>query len=378
MKASKLVATLALSALLITGCGFKGGNAIITINDKPITQAEYDKLIDQAIAQSPFGKMGDLKGNKDGFLYLMTEQRVINQLIIEELLDQEADARGIKVYDKDVQQALGKIMEQMGGKDQLANILRQNGVSTSDFKKDVKRQVKMQKLANSAGNIEITDKDCETFYKNNPAKFKYPEQVRASHILIAANPYEIQETLKEKSKKELTKEEIISQVEAKVAEKEALAKKLAEELKADNSKFAEYAKKYSEDPGSAKQGGDLGFFPKQQMVPEFANAAFDAKPETIVGPVKTQFGYHIIIVKDRKEAGVTSYEQAKSEIKDFLTTEKQIKALDDLTQAAKKKADIKYMDERYNPEVIQKKLHVQVDDATGGQASKVRDASKRK
>ena len=87
MKASKLVATLALSTILITGCGFKGGNAIITINDKPITQAEYDKVMDQAIAQSPFGKMGDLKGNKDGFLYLMTEQRVVNQLILEELLD---------------------------------------------------------------------------------------------------------------------------------------------------------------------------------------------------------------------------------------------------------------------------------------------------
>lgn len=376
MRASKLVATLALSALLITGCGLKSQNAIITINDKAITQAKYDKLIDQAIAQSPFGKMGDLKGNKDGFLYLMTEQRVVNQLIIEELLDQEADARGITVSNNDIDSALKKIMEQMGGKDQLAQILKQNGVSAGDFKKDVKRQVKMQKLANAAGNIEVTDKDCETFYKNNPTRFNYPEQVRASHILISANPYQLQEELKEKSKKELSKEEIIEQVEAKIAEKEALAKKIAEELKTDSSKFAQYAKKYSEDPGSAKQGGDLGFFPEKQMVPEFAKAAFEAKPETIVGPVKTQFGYHIIVVKDRKEAGVTSFEQAKSDIKDFLTTEKQIKALDDLTQAAKKKADIKYMDERYNPDVIQKKLHFQMDGFTNGQASKVRDAAK--
>ena len=377
MRASKLVSTLALSALLITGCGFKGQNAIMTINDKPITQARYDKLIDQAIVQSPFGKMGDLKGNKDGFLYLMTEQRVVNQLIIEELLNQEADARGITVSNADVDSALQKIMEQMGGKDQLAQILRQNGVSAGDFKKDVRRQVKMQKLANAAGNIEVTDKECETFYKNNPEKFNYPEQVRASHILIAANPYQIQEELKEKSKKELSKEDIIAQVEAKIAEKEALANKIAENLKVDSSKFAQLAKKYSEDPGSAKQGGDLGFFPEKQMVPEFAKAAFEAKPETIVGPVKTQFGYHIIIVKDRKEAGVTTFEQAKSDIKDFLTTERQIKALDDLTQAAKKKAEIKYMDERYNPDEIQKKLHFQMDGFTGGQASKVRNESKK-
>ena len=208
MKVSKLVTTLALSALLFTGCGLKGGNAIITINDKPITQAEYDKLIDQAIGQSPFGKMGDLKGNKDGFLYLMTEQRVVNQLIIQELLDQEADARGIKVTNKDVDAALKKIMDEMGGREKLAEILKQNGVSASQFKKDVKNQVRMQKLADSAGNVSVSDKECEAFYKKNPDKFKNPEQVRASHILISANPYQIGEELKEKAKKEIPADEL--------------------------------------------------------------------------------------------------------------------------------------------------------------------------
>ncbi|MDE6138185.1 MAG: hypothetical protein K2F57_01795, partial [Candidatus Gastranaerophilales bacterium] len=82
MKVSKLLTTLALAAVLTTGCGVKNQNAIIKINDKAITQAKYDKLIDQSISQSPFGKLGDLKGNKDGFLYLMMEQRIINQLII--------------------------------------------------------------------------------------------------------------------------------------------------------------------------------------------------------------------------------------------------------------------------------------------------------
>ena len=377
MKVSKLVTTLALSALLFTGCGVKN-NAIITINDKPITQGEYDKLIDQAIGQSPFGKMGDLKGNKDGFLYLMTEQRVINQLIIQELLDQEAEARGIKVTNKDVEGALKKIMDEMGGREKLAEILKQNGVSPSQFKKDVKNQVRMQKLADSAGNINITDKDCENFYKKNPAKFKNPEQVRASHILIAANPYQIGEDLKAKAKKEIPTEELKKQVEAVVAEKQALAEKLAKELQADNSKFAQYAKKYSEDPGSAKQGGDLGFFAKEQMVPEFSKAAFSAKPNTVSDVVKTQFGYHIIMVNDRREAGVTPYEKAKDSIKDYLRTEQQIKALDELTEAAKKKADIKFMDERYNPEVIQKKLTRQVDDPTGEAATREKAKAKKK
>ncbi|MBQ8460745.1 peptidylprolyl isomerase [bacterium] len=377
MKGSKLLITLAISAVLFTGCGIKDQSAIIKINDKAITKAQYDDLIDKSIASSPFGKMGDLKGNKDGFLYLMQEQQVINQLIIQELLDQEAEERGIKVTNKDVDEALKKVMDQMGGKEQLMTVLRDNGVSPAQFKKDLKNQVKMQKLADSAGKIEITDKDCEDFYKKNPDKFKYPEQVRAAHILIGGNPFLIQQEITQNDKKKFDEKELKAKVEAKMAENEKLAKNIAEDLKADNSKFAAYAKKYSTDEGTAKQGGDLGFFAKEQMVPEFSKAAFDAKPNTVVGPVKSQFGYHIIFVQDRKAAGTTPYEKAKVGIKDYLQTQKQIKALDDLTTSAKKKAKIEFMEERYNPEVIQKKLTKQVDDATGGQASKVREATKK-
>ena len=378
MKASKLLVTLALSAVLFTGCGVKNQNAIIKINDQAITQAEYDKLMDKNIGQSPFGKMGDLKGNKDGFLYLMMEQNVVNQLIITELLDQEANERGIKVTNKDIDEALQKTMEQLGGKDRLIEALKANDISVKEFKEDLKVQVKMQKLANSAGKIEVTDKECEKFYKENPDKFKNPELVRASHILISANAYQISQDLTLNGKRKIEEADLKAQVEAKMDAKKAEAEKLAKELKADKTKFAEYAKKYSDDPGSAKQGGDLGFFPKEAMVPEFAKVAFEAKPDTISDVVKTQFGYHIIYVQDRRAPGITPYEKAQSGIRDYLTTEKQIKALDDVTAAAKKKAKIEFVEERYNPEVIQKKLSRQVDDATGGQASKLKEDFKKK
>ncbi len=377
MKGSKLLVTLAVSALLFTGCGIKDQNAIIKINDKAITQAQYDELINKSIAQSPFGKIGDLKGNQDGFLYLMMEQQVINQLIIQELLNQEADARGIKVTNKDVDQALKEIMDQMGGKEQLMNVLKQNGISVNDFRNDVKNQVKMQKLANSVGKITVSDKECEDFYKKNPDNFKNPQQVRASHILISANEYQLGEDIKSKSKKEISNEDLKAQVEKIMTEKKALADKLDKELKADSSKFAEYAKKYSEDPGSAKIGGDLGFFAKEQMVPEFSKVAFSLKPNTVSDVVKTPYGYHIIFVQDRREPMVTPYEKAKSGIKDYLTNEKQIQALDKLTSSAKKKAKIEYMDDKYNPEEIQKKLSKQVDDATGGAATKIKEQTKK-
>ena len=380
MKTSKILATLMLSVMLFTGCGLKDQQAIIKVNDGAITQKEYDDMMNQQLAQSPFAQMnvGDMKGNKEGFLYLMTEQRVINQLIIQEILDQEADARGIKVTNKDMDEALKEIMDKMGGRDQLMNVLKQNGVSVSAFKKDLKNQVKMQKLANEVGKIKVTDADCKNFYNKNLSKFKHDKQVRASHILIGANPYQIQQELTSDPKKKIDDKELKAKVEEVMAQKKAEAEKIAKELQADNSKFAAYAKKYSEDPNSAKQGGDLGFFAKDTMVKEFADAAFKAKPNTVTDPVKSQFGYHIILVTDRREAGVMPYEKVKSDIKDYLTNEQQIKALDKLTTAAKKKSKIEFLDERYNPEKISEKLHKQVNDISGGAADKLQKEAKTK
>jgi parvulin-like peptidyl-prolyl isomerase len=377
MKASKLIVTLALSAVLFTGCGVTGQKAIIKINDNSITQAQYDDAINKSLGSSPFGQMGDVKGNKDGFFYLITEQRVVNNLIMKELLNQEVKNRGIKVSNKDVDSELKKVIEQVGGKERLAEILKQNGVTASDLRKDIENQVKMQKLALSAGKISISDKDCENYYKKNIDKFKNPEQVRASHILIEANPYQIQEEIKSKSKKEISEADLKAKVEAKMAEKKEFAEKIAKELQADKTKFAQYAKKYSADIGSAKQGGDLGFFGKEQMVPEFANVAFSIKPDTVSDVVKTQYGYHIILVQDRRAAATAPYEKVKAQIKQHLTTEKQIAALDKIIASAKKKASIEYVEERYNPEVIQKKLSKQVDNATGGAASKIKEQSKK-
>ena len=157
MKFSKLLATLAVATVLFAGCGIKDQNAIIKINDKAITQGEFDKLMDQNLAQSPFGKPEDMKANKEGFLYLMTEQRVVNQLIVQELLNQEAAKRGIKVSSKDVEVAMKKVTDQMGGRDRLLEVLKNNGVSVAKFKKELKNKVKMQKLADWVGNVKVTE-----------------------------------------------------------------------------------------------------------------------------------------------------------------------------------------------------------------------------
>ena len=360
MKTTKLIATLLVAGMLFTGCGVKDQKAIIKINNGAITQKQFDELIDKQIAQSPLAQMGDVKGNKDGMLYLMVEQRVINQLIIEELLNQEANNRGIKVSGKEVDEAVAKIIDKLGGKDRLTEVLKQNNLSVTQFKKDIKNQVRMHKLAEAVGNIKVSDADVKKFYDENLDKFKHGDQVRASHILIMANPYQISQDITAKSKKSFTDDALKAEVEKVLAQKKAEADKIAKELQADSSKFAAYAKKYSEDENSAIQGGDLGFFEKDRMVPEFAQYAFSAKPNTISDPVQTQYGYHIIMVTDRKEAGTVPFEKVKSDIKEYLTQSKEIEALDKITQVAKKKAKIEYTSNEYNPANISKKLTEQM------------------
>ena len=139
-------------------------------------------------------------------------------------------------------------------------------------------------------NIQASEEDIKTFYEQNLQRFSTPEERRASHILIAVND--------EKSDADAKKE----------------ADELYKQLQADPSKFAQLAKSKSADPGSARQGGDLGFFQKGMMVPEFDSAVFNGKKGDLIAPVKTQFGYHIIRIDDVKAAKPKALAEVRGEI----------------------------------------------------------------
>ena len=129
--------------------------------------------------------------------------------------------------------------------------------------------------------IKPSEDEVKGFYEQNLQRFTTPEQRRASHILVA--------------------------------DKEQ-ADKLFAELQAKPALFAERAKELSKDPGSAKNGGDLGFFGKGMMVPEFETAVFTGKKGDLVAPVKTNFGYHIIRIDDVQAAQVKPLASVRGEI----------------------------------------------------------------
>jgi parvulin-like peptidyl-prolyl isomerase len=259
-------------------------------------------------------------------------------------------------------EAIKSIVTKVGSKEQLDKILKQNNVSTGDFKKDLKEQVKIKKLAKTLSSGEVSDSEAKTYYNQNISKFKYPEQVRASHILVKVSPEEIATGLKQKNSK-ISDEEIGAKINEEIKVKEAKANELYSKLKADPSQFAKLAKENSEDTMSAANGGDLGFFAKRDMVPEFANAAFGARPNSVVGPVKTMYGYHIIIVTDRRAAGQEPFEKVKNDLKEYISNQKQLEQIDKLVESLKKQAKIEYVNKEYDPEEIQKAVQKNIQES---------------
>lgn len=357
MRGKKLLATLAISAVLFAGCGLKSGEAIIKVNNQNITQGQFDAEFDKQAGNGIAKALGvNVKDDKNSFLYLLIKDRVVNELIVKSLLNEEIEKRGITVSNQDVEDAVKEIIDKVGSKEQLDALLKQNGISNANFKKDLKEEVKMKKLAKELGSSTVSDAEAKKFYNENIAKFKHPDKVRASHILISVNPQEIEEVVKsEPANKGLDETAIKAKVNEEIQAKEAKAKELLSEAKKNPTQFAKLAKENSEDTATANKGGDLGFFAAKEMVPEFSKAAFAMKPNTISDkPVKTQFGYHIIMVTDRSAAGQEPFEKVKPSIKAYLENQKQIALIDKLTESLKKSAKIEYVNPEYNPENIQK------------------------
>ncbi len=361
MKNFKLFATIFIASMSMILCGCVNKNAVVTVNGEAITRAQYEKAFDAVANNSMFAQMGiDLKKDENSFLHLMLKERVINELVVKKLIDQEISKRKIKVSKEDMDKQLKSIIDKVGSKEKFNALLKENGVTTSQFKKDLTDEVKIQKLVDSLSVVSVSDKDALKFYKDNEDKFKNPDKVRASHILVSANPEELKAKILETAEgKKLSEGDLDAAVKKDMAEKRAKADKLLAEVKKNPSEFAKIAKENSDDTVSAKQGGDLGFFAKEEMVEPFANAAFNMKPNTISSVVQTPYGYHIIMVTDRQKAGVEPFEKVKSEIKEFLTNQEKVKVLQQFVDTLKNNAKIEYNDPSFNPAAIQKALKEQ-------------------
>ncbi len=163
-----------------------------------------------------------------------------------------------------------------------------------------RNKVLMEALLRNAGKAALTDDAMHKVYDEAVKKMTNEEEVHARHILVAS---------------------------------EDEAKAIVAQLKG-GADFAAIAKEKSKDPGAAN-GGDLGYFTKDQMVPEFAEAAFKLDKGQISDPVHTQFGWHIIKVEDKRTKPTPSFDQVKGQIENFVAHRAQAELVDNLRKTAK-------------------------------------------
>jgi len=354
----KILTVALLSTVLLTGCSFmNSGKGIIKVNDHIITQSEFDKAFDSEVDNSMFKALGGASNfvkSDDNLMYLIFKEKISNELIIKALLDDEIAKRGIKVTDEDIKAEMKSIIDKVGSKEELNKLLKKRGISNDEFNNDLKTQIKMKKLIDSIEKVKISDADTLKYYKANPDKFKREEQVRAAHILIEFDTLTTITDLKKKNKN-YTPEQLNAKLNEVQAERKAKAEEILKEVKADPDSFEKIARKVSDDKNSAEYGGELGYFTRKTMVPEFSKVAFSMKPNTISETVVlSPYGYHIIKVTDRIEAGIMPYEKVKEDIKFFMETEAQMKVLKNFTDGLVKSAKIEYLDSSFNPENINK------------------------
>ena len=352
---------LALSLMLLGGCikKFDTSSPIMKVNGRVITENMFEKVFKHTTNAMLQGRELDAKNPQNKFLTLINKNSTVNTLILMELIKYEADQRKIKITDKDIDTATTDIINKIGGKEKFESILALSKLDEATFRDNIRLDLMKQKLVESiVGNSGASDEEVKKFYEENKeAHFKHAEQVRAAHILIGASESDIKEAVKnENAGANLSDTELNKKVQEKLKEKQAKAQDIQQQVKKDPKKFEELAKKFSEDTATASKGGDLGFLPKEEMVPEFTNVAFATKPGQISNVVKTEFGYHVIKVIDRKEAGATPLEEVGVHIKRYLESKKKMEALRTLIETSRQSASIVYLNESYNPDRIQKQL----------------------
>lgn len=248
---------------------------------------------------------------------------VLDQLVAYHLLAQESRARKIAIADADVDARLAEIRKSFPTEAAFTQGIAAQGLTVDQLKSQAKSSIEVAKVIEAEVNAKVVvqDPEIKTFYDQNLERFKQGDSVHAAHIAIGLPQ---NATAEQK------------------AEAKAKAATLLKTIKAGGD-FATLAKSSSQDPGSAPNGGDLGFFPKGQMPPAFEETAFKLKPGTMSGVVETPFGFHIIKVIERRAPRTAPFPEVAGQIKDFLIQGQREQKLEQFVNQMKAKGKIEIL-----------------------------------
>jgi peptidyl-prolyl cis-trans isomerase C len=265
-------------------------DVLARVNGESVTKADFDRAI------------AAIEGRAGG--PVPTEQRdqifrsVLDQIVSYKLLVQETQARKVDPSDEEVTARVQQIQGQFPSEDAFKQMLTARHTTLEQLRSDAKQDLAVQKMidAEIAPKIQVKPEQLADFYAKNPDQFKQPERVHASHILIGV-PRGADAAAK--------------------AQAHTKAEQVLQDVKAGKD-FAALAKEHSQDPGSAPNGGDLGFFQQGQMVGPFNDAAFGLAPGTVSDIVETEFGFHIIKVTEKQAERTIALDEIKPRLEQFL------------------------------------------------------------
>jgi peptidyl-prolyl cis-trans isomerase SurA len=270
---------------------------IVWVNSDIISLGEYNKTKD--LLRKELQK--SLKGEELERVYTQQEKEILKSMIEDQLLVQKANELGITV-ETEVIKYLDRIRRDFNvdSLEDLEKMMIQQGVDPVEFKVNTKNQALKQMVLSREvySHVQISTEEITKYYEAHKQDFDRPEEVRIREILITTE-----------GKKDL--------------DMGALQKKAQEVLQKAKTgdKFEELVSKYSDGP-TAKEGGDLGFFPKGKMVKEIEEVAFSLRRGQVSDIIKTKYGLVIIKVEEKHEAGIQKMEVVMNEIRDRLFGEK--------------------------------------------------------
>lgn len=269
---------------------------VATVNEAVISKADLDREATRLRQQYQL-----MRRPADDMQSADIDKEALERLITRELLYQESQKQEVRVSDEDVTKHVETIRSKFGSEEEFQSRIAEANLSEEDLRNDFIHGKAIQDLIEQEviSKIAVSEEEIRSFYDDNPQLFNQSEQVKASHILIKADPT-ADEAAKAKAREELVK----------------IKQKLDE-----GGDFAELAKEFSQGP-SGPRGGDLGFFGRGRMVKPFDDTAFALEAGEISDIVETRFGYHLIKVFDKRPATPVPYETAKARIEQSLKQRK--------------------------------------------------------
>lgn len=277
-----------LTLLLLTSANITSARDVIDgviaiVNDDVITLSEFEQRLP----------------NQDVTITPQQEKSILDQMIEQKLLEQEAEKLGIRVSEGEVDRAIDSVIGKFNLTDeQMKEVLAKENLTPEQFREQWRLQILSQKVigAKLQGQLAVTEDEIEQYYKENYGTGERIDQVKIAHILITPEAAGGEEQAKQRA------EEVA-------------------ELAKSGEDFEKLAREYSNDTISSVKGGELGSFRKGDLVESLENVAYSTQVGDIGGPVESPAGYHIVKVLDKKtnEGNLDDY---REEIKEKLYREK--------------------------------------------------------